>query len=134
MRPRSAICLAALTALVASPLPASAEVAVHAPATVIACPASVGVRATTAAQGWTIGPDASATFRKAEVVNGEGLGGPALTCTYRSGTDATQEIARLTRPEPAGMLCTVNAVKAAQFDCFPRPGAKQEPAAPAMQH
>jgi hypothetical protein len=90
----------------------------------IACPATVPIAAT-AASGWTIVANASATFKKAEVDNAVGLTAPTLTCTYMFGTDTTHEIARLTRPEPAGMLCTVNATKSAQFDCFPRPGAPQ---------
>jgi len=100
----------------------------------IACPATLPVAATAdkASQGWTIVSSASATFKKAEVDNSVGLTAPTLACTYTFGTDTTHEIARLTRPEPAGMLCTVNASKSAQFDCFPRPGTT--PATPTTPH
>ena len=114
-------------AAVAAPVP-------PAQATLIACPATIPVAATPdhASQGWTIGSNASATFKKAEVDNAVGLTGPTLACMYGFGTDTTHEIARLTRPEPVGMLCTVNATKSAQFDCFPRPGAT--PATPTTPH
>ena len=119
----------AALALLSSIAATSAQTSPPAHSNFFVCPATITIGAVTDATtaGWTSLANASATFKKAEVSDSVGLTAPMLTCEYSAGT--TADAARVGRPEPAGMLCTVNAMKAAQFDCFPRPGA-----APAAQH
>jgi hypothetical protein len=125
------LCSATLQAGTVSAL---AQVETHPRATVVACPATATVSLAVppaVPHGWASVSNTSADFVKAEVENAIGLGGSMLTCSYSLGAGAMAEIGRLSQPEPVGMLCTVNAIKNSQFDCFPRPGADlAHPAAP----
>jgi hypothetical protein len=97
------------------------------PATIV-CPTTVAVGVTPgpSTEGWSSIANVDASFKGAQVISSVGLTPPTLACTYTLAGQAL-EITRLTRPEPAGMLCTVNAKKDAQFDCFPRPGPESTP-------
>ena len=132
----SAILSISLSLPFAGTAPAFGDVAAQPQVTTIVCPVSalVSVSSDHASQGWTGVSNAHASFKKAEVVNAVGLAGPSLTCAYAIGADTALEVGRLSRPEPLGMLCTVDAVKSGQFDCFPRPGATSIPAPPASHH
>ena len=111
-------------------VPKAAQADQHPNATIFVCPATIAIGATglPPAAGWTSLSNTSSTFRKAEVVESVGLASPELTCDYATGLGEAG--GRLGRPEPAGMLCTVNTVKPSQFDCFPRPGTAPPPSLP----
>lgn len=126
------ICLAPFSvALLGALPPVAAHADPHPGPTMFLCPAtiSIGAIGDKASSGWESLSTTSAPFKKAEVIASVSLAPSELTCEYAQGP--SDNGARVGRPEPAGMLCTVNTVKPSQFDCFPRPGAAPAPNPPA---